>query len=60
MTLEQMLRFIEAKEAVKRSATQLFLPHVSEGGCSRRAITKEQDPCSYCGRKGHGKVPPLD
>ena len=30
MTLEQMLRFIEAKEAGKRSATQLLLPHATD------------------------------
>ena len=29
MTLEQILRFIEAKDAGKRSATRLFLPHLT-------------------------------
>ena len=30
MTLEQILRFVEAKEAGKRSATQLLLPHATD------------------------------
>ena len=69
MTLEEMLRFIEAKEAGKRSATQLFLPHAADAVTNstykrqKRNATegpplKEQDPCSYCGKKGHGKNAP--
>ena len=30
MTLERILRFVEAKEAGKRSATQLLLPHAAD------------------------------
>ena len=66
MTLEQMLRFIEAKEAGKRSATQLLLPHAADAVAGstykhqKRSTTEgpspmEQDPCSYCGKRGHGK-----
>jgi len=39
MTLEQMSRFIEAKEAGKRSATQLLLPHATD------AITSSTYKC---------------
>jgi len=69
MTLEQMLRFIEAKEAGKRSATHLLLPHATDTitGCAykcqrkdtvERPLPKEQDPCSYCGKKGYGRSAP--
>ena len=66
MTLEQMLKFIEAKEAGKRSATRLLLPHATDAitgsayknqkrGTVERPLPREQDLCSYCGKKGHGK-----
>jgi len=66
MTLEQMLRFIEAKEAGKRSATQLLLPRATDAitgsaykrqrkDTVERPLPKEKDPCSYCGKKGHGR-----
>ena len=69
MTFEQMLRFIEAKEAGKRSATQLLLPHAADavtGSTYKRQkrnategpLSKEQDPCSYCGKRGHSKNSP--
>ena len=69
MTLEQILRFIEAKEAEKRSATRLFLPHVTDaitGSTYKRQkrdvaeepSLKDQDPCSYCRKRGHGKKAP--
>ena len=66
MTLEQTLRFIEAKEAGKRSAVQLLLPHTvgaAVGSTYKRQKRgnvdgpplKEQDTCSYCGKRGHGR-----
>ena len=69
MTLEQILKFVEAKEAGKRSATRLFLPHVTDaitGSTYKRQkrdtaeepSLKDQDPCSYCGKRGHGKNAP--
>ena len=69
MTLEQILRFIEAKEAGKRLATQLLLPHGTDAViCSshkheKRVAAegpslKDQDSCSYCGSKGHGRNAP--
>ena len=66
MTLEQILRFIEAKEAGKRSAMQLLLAHATDavtGSTYKRqkrdaAEESSQDPCSYCGRRGHGRSAP--
>ena len=69
MTLEQILRFVEAKEAGKRSATRLLLPHATDaitGSTYKRQKrdaaegqpSKDQDPCSYCGKRGHGKNAP--
>ena len=68
MTFEQILRFIEAKEAGKRSVTQLLLPHATDaiaGSTYKRQKRdtverppREQDSCSYCGKRGHGKVHP--
>ena len=66
MTLEQILRFIEAKEAGKRSAMQLLLPHATDavtGSTYKRqkrdaAEGPSQDPCSYCGKRGHGRSAP--
>ena len=70
MTLEQILRFVEAKEAGKRSATWLLLPHATDAiTCSKYKRQKrdaaegpplkDQDSCSYCGRRGHGKNAPI-
>ena len=68
MTLEQILRFIEAKEAGKRSTMQLLLPHATDavtGSTYKRqkrdaAEGPSQDPCSclYCGRRSHGRSAP--
>ena len=66
MALEQTLRFIEAKEAGKRSAAQLLLPHTVDAAVGstykrqkksgmERPPLKEQDTCSYCGKGGHGR-----
>ena len=69
MTLEQALRFIEAKEAGKRSASRLVLPQATDvvAGNSykkqkkatpTKTSSKEQDTCTYCGTRGHGQNPP--
>ena len=69
MTLEQVLRFVEAKEAGKRSASRLSLPHATDAvaGSSYRCqkITavkgpppKDQEVCTYSGSKGYGKIAP--
>ena len=69
MTLEQVLRFVEAKEAGKRSASRLLLPQATDAvvGSSykkqkkippRGTPSKDQDTCTYCGTRGHGRNPP--
>ena len=61
MSLEEALRFVEAKEAGKRSASRLLLPYVTDavaGSSYRRqkkAPPKVQETCTYCGTKGHGR-----
>ena len=68
MTLNEVVHFVEAKEAGKRSANKLFDNQIT-GNSIRSSYQKnrsnappnqpDQDqghhPCSYCGRKGHGK-----
>jgi len=64
MHLEQTLRFIEVKKAGKRSTEQLLLPctlkvantykHQKRGDQEKLSL-KEQDICSYCGKKGHSR-----
>ena len=44
MTLEQMLRFIEAKEAGKRSATLLLLPHATDAITGSAYKCQERHP----------------
>ena len=69
MTLEQVLRFVEAKEAGKRSAARLLIPQAADhvAGSSYKRQKKlpprnqqgpNQDSCTYCGTKGHGKNAP--
>jgi len=74
MTLEQVFRFVEAKEAGKRSTTRLLVPHGTDAlmGSTYRSKKRESqvphqkeqgtrtqsETCSYCGRKGHGKSAP--
>ena len=69
MTLEQALGFVEAKEAGKRSASRLLLPLATDAvaGSSykkhkktppRGTPPKDQDICTYCGTRGHGRNPP--
>ena len=69
MTLEQVLRFVEAKEAGKRSAARLLIPQVADhvAGSSYKRQKKppprnqqgpDQDSCTYCGTKGPRKNAP--
>ena len=69
MTLEQVLKFVEAKEAGKRSASRLLLPQATDAVTrssyrkQKRAQPKDvpprdQDTCTYCGTKGHGRNAP--
>ena len=69
MTLEQVLWFVEATEAGKRSAACLLIPQAADhvAGSSYKRQKKppprnqqgpDQDSCTYCGTKGHGKNAP--
>ena len=69
MMLEQVLRFVEAKEAGKRSASRLLVPQATDAvtGSSYRkqkrtpakaTPLKDQNTCTYCGTKRHGRSPP--
>ena len=69
MTWEQVLKFVEAKEAGKRSASRLLQPQATDAvtGSSYRRQKKAsakgpppkcQDTCTYCGARGHGRNPP--
>ena len=65
MTLEEVLKFIEAKEAGKRSASRLL--HTQNVDAARSSYRKDKssafkskpehsnDHCIYCGKQGHGK-----
>ena len=68
MTLEQVLKFVEAKEAGKRSASRLLYSQSADA--TRSSYRKDKSEtlksyhesndanCSYCGKKGHGKRAP--
>ena len=64
MTLEHVLRFVEAKEAGKRSASCLVTPQAIDAvaGSSyrkqKKTPPKDQEICTYCGMGGHGQTPP--
>ena len=71
ITLEQVFKFIEAKEAGKRSASRLLDSQGVEATSSayrkkrnantikdNKKLDNKNDPCGYCGRKGHGKNAP--
>ena len=69
MTFEEVLRFIEAKEAGKRSATRLIDTHRVEAAKSSYTRNKRMEriqhepiagtsPCTFCGKKGHGRTAP--
>ena len=70
MTLEQVFKFIEAKESGKRSANRLL--EQTHGATATAAASRSQyrrqqtnksgdnkssnlDTCSYCGQRGHGQ-----
>jgi hypothetical protein len=67
MTLEDVLQFVEAKEAGKRSASRLLDSHATEAATGAQAVEvaasssaykkgKQRPPelCTYCGKAGHG------
>ncbi|CAG2222071.1 unnamed protein product [Mytilus edulis] len=72
MTLEQVFKFVEAKEAGKRSASRLLDSHGAEAASSsyrrkrnanvakdtQKYDNNKVDLCGYCGKKGHGKSAP--
>jgi len=68
MSLEEVIRFIEAKESGKRSATHLLTTQTANAARSslykrgKNATTSapphNNDLCTYCGRQGHGKQAP--
>ena len=63
-TLEQVLRFVEAKEAGKRSASRLLLPQATDAVArssyrkQKKTLPKDQETCTYYGTRGHGRNPP--
>ena len=67
-TLEEVIGFVEAKEARRRSASRLLFPQSTDTVNSStyrkqkktplKDTSKEQDVCSYCETKGHGRNPP--
>ena len=64
MTLEEAFKFIEAKEAGKRSAKHLIDSQGADATQSsykqeKRTLVKPDDQCGYCGKKGHGKSAPV-
>ena len=64
MSLEEVFKFVETKEARKRSASRLLDSHTVESTSSSYRKSKQttqkqnQEPCSYCGKKGHGRSAP--
>ncbi len=64
MTLERVLRFVEAKESGKRSAFCLLLPQSTDyvAGSSyrkqKKVVPEDQETYIYSGTKGHGRNPP--
>ena len=70
MTMEETLRMVEAKEAGKRSEARLnsrqLNPHQvveamgstykrGKSPSTKAPYVKDDDSCTYCGSKGHGK-----
>ena len=57
MSLEEVLQFVEKKEAGRRSANKLHdsqTAGISQYRRNQREQVKE-GPCDYCGKRGHGK-----
>ena len=58
MTLEEVFRFVEAKEAGKRSASRILASQEANSASSQYRRNKQQnktETCSYCGKTGHGR-----
>ena len=66
MSLEDVLKFVEAKESGKRSARRLFEAHGINASRSQYHRQKQDafkpfreesndEPCNYCGKRGHGR-----
>ena len=62
MSLAEVIRFVEAKESGKRSATHLVETHAAEAARNssykkrKNALSSPNDnQCNYCGKHGHGK-----
>ena len=69
MSLEEVLRFVEAKETGKKSASRLLLPHAADAAANSsyrrqkktamgRAPPKDQELYTYYGSRGHGRKAP--
>lgn len=71
MTLEQVFKFVEAKESGKRSASRLLDTQGVEAASSTyrrrkmnnitndvKKLEHKTELCGYCGKKGHGKHAP--
>lgn len=70
MTLEQVFKFVEAKESGKRSASRLVENQNVDSSSSSYRKTQKQNvkqkintidksiSCSFCGKKGHGRNSP--
>ena len=70
MTLEQVFQYVETKESGKRSASLLIESHNANSSSSYKRNnqvslrnksnneTVSPEPCSYCGKVGHGKRAP--
>ena len=68
MTVEEVLQFIEAKEAGKRSAGRLLEAQTTNAARSQYRRGKQEElktnridkraTCDYCGQQGHGKHAP--
>ena len=72
MSLEDILQFVEAKEAGKRSASRLLDTHITEAASNvvdassstykkakRNALKIDKaELCTYCGKAGHGPHSP--
>ena len=65
MTLEEVFQFVEKEEAGKRSANPLLESQGVESISSqyrknqrlnnKEMVINKSDPCSFCGKRGHGK-----
>ena len=61
MTLEQVFKFVKAKESGKRSASTLLDSNSADATSSKTNqmnSKNKHDPCFYCGKQGHGKSAP--